>query len=290
MRFTFIEAHRGEFAVVTMCRVLMVSKAGYYAWRGRPMSARARANHRLLLAIRVVHAASERTYGSPRMQRELVAQGHPCGENRVARLMRRAELRVKAKRRYRVTTQSGHHAPVAPNTLARRFAVPTIAGVNRVWASDLTYLWTHEGWLYLAIVIDLGSRRVVGWATRDTLEGQLTRDALAMAVTQRQPAVGLLHHSDRGIQYACDDYQALMEGHGICGSMSRLGDCWDNAVAESFFATLKTELVAGAGWKTRDEARTAVFRYIAMWYNTRRRHSSLGYLSPMEFESRQHVA
>jgi len=290
MRYGFIEAHRTRFAVVTMCRVLMVSKAGYYAWRTRPRSARAQQNAQLVQAIRVVHAASARTYGSPRMHRELAARGHPCSENRVARLMRADGLRVKTKRRFRVTTQSRHHAPVAPNTLDRRFAVPTIAGVNHVWASDITYLWTGEGWLYLAIVLDLGSRRVVGWAMRPTLEQALAVEALAMALTHRQPAAGLLHHSDRGAQYAGDAYQALLAAHRVRSSMSRAGDCWDNAVAESFFATLKTELVAETPWRTRDEARAAVFQYIEMWYNPRRRHSSLGYRSPIDFEDRHNAA
>ena len=284
MRYTFIEEYRVEFAVVTMCRVLMVSKAGYYAWRTRPQSARAVENEQLVLAIRVVHAESDRTYGSPRMQHELAAQGHACSENRVARLMRADGLRVKSKRKFRVTTQSGHQAPVAPNTLDRQFAVEQVGGIDHVWVSDITYLWTREGWLYLAIVLDLGSRRVVGWAMRHTLERQLALDALTMALTHRQPGVGLLHHSDRGMQYAHEDYQTLLKGHAITGSMSRKGDCWDNAVAESFFATLKTERADGADWHTREQARAAIFRYIEMWYNPRRRHSSLGYLSPMEFE------
>lgn len=290
MRYGFIEAHRARFAVVTMCRVLMVSKAGYYAWRTRPRSARARANAQLVQTIRVVHAASARTYGSPRMHRELAARGHPCSENRVARLMRADGLRVKTKRRFRVTTQARHLAPVAPNTLARQFAVPTIAGVNHVWAADITYLWTREGWLYLAIVLDLGSRRVVGWAMHPTLEQALTRDALAMALTHRQPPAGLLHHSDRGVQYAAAEYQALLAAHGARASMSRPGDCWDNAVAESFFATLKTELVTDLPWPTRDEARAAVFRYIELWYNPHRRHSALGYLSPRAYEQQHDAA
>jgi transposase InsO family protein len=286
MRYRFIEAYRLEFAVVTMCRVLRVSKAGYYAWRDRPQSARAAENEQLVLAIRAVHAASDRTYGSPRMQVELAAQGHPCSANRVARLMRADGLRVKSKRRFRVTTQSGHHAPIAPNTLDRQFAVAQVAGIDHVWVADITYLPTREGWLYLAIVLDLGSRRVVGWAMQHTLERQLARDALTMALTHRQPGAGLLHHSDRGVQYAHEDYQALLTGHAITASMSRTGDCWDNAVAESFFATLKTELADGADWTTREQARAAVFRYIEMWYNPRRRHSSLGFLSPLEFERR----
>ena len=284
MRFAFIEAHRREFKVVRMCRILAVSKAGYYAWRERPLSARAVANQQLGLAIRAIHRESDRTYGSPRMQHELVAQGHPCSENRVARVMRTAGVRAKQRRRFRITTDSTHGEPIAPNTLARRFAVETIAGPNQIWVSDITYVATREGWLYLAIVLDLRSRRVVGWAMRHTLEWELAGDALTMALARRQPAAGLLHHSDRGVQYACDAYRDLLADHAIDCSMSRRGNCWDNAVAESFFATLKTELVADADWATRDEARGALFRYIEMWYNRRRRHSALGYVSPLEFE------
>ena len=284
MRFAFIEAHRAEFKVVTMCRVLEVSKAGYYVWRDRPQSARVRANEQLVLVMRDVHAESDRTYGSPRMQVELAALGHACSENRVARIMRADGLRPKRARQFRVTTDSAHAAPIAPNALAREFAVTTIPRPNQVWSSDITYIATREGWLYLAIVLDLRSRRVVGWAMRHTLEWELARDALTMALGQRQPAAGLVHNSDRGVQYACDGYRTLLSDHAISASMSRRGNCWDNAVSESFFATLKTELVMGADWATREEARCALFRYIEMWYNRRRRHSSLGYLSPLEFE------
>ncbi len=284
MRYTFIEDHRAQFKVVTMCRVLAVSKAGYYAWRGRPQSAREAANAQLVAAIREIHIESERTYGSPRMHRELEAQGHTCSENRVARVMRAEGVRAKQRRRFRITTDSTHAAPIAPNTLARQFAVDKIGGPNQVWTSDITYVATREGWLYLAIVLDLRSRRVVGWAMRRTLEWELARDALTMALSHRQPEAGLLHHSDRGVQYACDAYRALLGDHAIRCSMSRRGNCWDNAVAESFFATLKTELVLDADWATREEARGALFRYIEMWYNRRRRHSSLGYVSPLEFE------
>lgn len=200
MRFTFIEGHRGRFKVVTMCRVLAVSKAGYYAWRRRPQSARDAANEHLVGVMRAIHTESDRTYGSPRMHRELEAQGHPCSENRVARVMRAEGVRAKQRRRFRVTTDSTHAAPIAPNTLARQFAVERIAGPNQVWTSDITYIATREGWLYLAIVLDLRSRRVVGWAMRHTLEWELARDALTMALGHRQPEAGLLHHSDRGVQ------------------------------------------------------------------------------------------
>ena len=284
MRFAFIETHGDEFAVATMCRVLAVSKAGFYAWRGRAPSRRTVANTQLARAVQVVHAQSAQTYGSPRMHRELAALGYACSENRVARVMRATGVRAKQRRRFRVTTDSAHAAPIAPNALARRFAVEPRGVPNQRWVADITYVATREGWLYLAVVLDLQSRRVVGWAMRHTLEWELAGDALSMALAQRRPGPGLLHHSDRGVQYACDRYQAVLATHAIRCSMSRRGNCWDNAVAESFFATLKTELVEDASWRTRDEARTALFRYIELWYNPRRRHSSLGYLSPLEFE------
>jgi transposase InsO family protein len=241
----------------------------------------------LLVAMRVVHRHSRATYGSPRMTRELQAQGHRCREARVARLMRAAGIQAKRRRRFRVTTDSRHGDPVAPNRLQRRFAVPAIGGVNRVWASDLTYVPTQEGWLYLAVVLDLASRRVIGWAMRHTLERGLTLDALRMALAQRRPTPGMLHHSDRGSQYACGDYQALLGAHQMECSMSRKGDCWDNAVVESFFASFKTELVEEAHWATRELARTAIFEYIEVWYNRNRRHSSLGYRSPVQYEVEQ---
>ena len=284
MRYAFIERHRGEHAVVTMCRALAVAKAGYYAWRGREPGARARANARLAVEIRAAHQKSRRTYGSPRVHAELRARGVVCSEKRVARVMRAEGIRAKPRRRFRVTTDSRHGEPVAPNVLGRRFDPETIAAPDRVWAGDITYVPTREGWLYLAVVLDLASRRVIGWSMRHTLERALTLDALAMALAQRWPEFGALHHSDRGSQYACGDYRALLATHGMTCSMSRKGDCWDNAVVESFFATLKTELVDEADWATREEARTALFQYIAVWYNRRRRHSSLGYVSPAQYE------
>jgi len=283
--YRFIRGHATEYAVTTLCRVLEVSKAGYYAWCTRPPSARAQGEAALVTAIRAVHAASQRTYGSPRVHRELRAQGRRHGVKRVARVMRAHGLRAKRVRRFRVTTQSAHAHPVAPNVLARQFHV---AEPDRVWVGDLTYLPTREGWLYLAVVLDLASRRVVGWAMRHTLAQALTVDALAMALQRRRPAPGLLHHTDRGVQYAAHAYRARLAAHGVTASMSRKGDCWDNAVAESFFATLKRELVDGADWPTREAARTAVFAYLETWYNRRRRHSALGYMSPDEFEQ-QHA-
>lgn len=287
MRFVFIAAHTEQFHVTTMCRVLAVKKAGYYAWVKRPPSERALADADLAEAIKGIHGKSRRTYGSPRVHEELQAQGQHHGEKRVARIMQEEGLRAKAPRRFRVTTDANHAHPIAPNVLDRQFAVAPVAALDQVWVGDITYLTTREGWLYLAIVLDLASRRVIGWAMRHTLEGALTRDALTMALTRRRPDPGVLHHSDRGSQYAAGDYQDLLTAHAMACSMSRVGNCWDNAVAESFFATLKRELADDAEWATREEARTAVFAYIEVWYNQQRRHSSLGYLSPAAFELQQ---
>lgn len=287
MRFAFIATHAQEFRITTMCRVLQVSKAGYYAWVQRPQSARGVEDAALLARIETVFAASHQTYGSPRVHAELVATGDAPSVHGVARVMRAAGLRATRPRRFQVTTDSNHPDPIAPNVLARQFAVEAVPALNRVWIGDITYITTMEGWLYLAVVLDLRSRRVIGWAMRHTLEGAITRDALAMALQDRRPAAGCLSHSDRGSQYAAHDYLALLAAHGMIPSMSRTGDCWDNAVAESFFATLKRELVDRARWRTREEARTAIFMYIESWYNRHRRHSSLGYVSPIDYELQQ---
>lgn len=284
MRYRFIDVHRSEHAVVTMCRVLGVSKAGYYVWRDRAPSARALSNQRLAVEIRAVHQRSRRTYGSPRVHAELVAGGEKVNRKRIERVMRVEGIRAKKKHRFRVTTDSRHGEPIAPNVLNRQFAVDEVAGRNRVWAGDITYIPTLEGWLYLAVVLDIGTRSVVGWAMRHTLERRLACDALEMALQRRCPEVGVLHHSDRGCQYASRDFRALLEREGMLSSMSRKGDCWDNAVVESFFSTLKSELVEDAKWATREEARLALFEWIEVWYNRQRRHSSLGYLSPMQYE------
>ena len=284
MRFAFIQAHATEHAITTLCRVLQVSKAGYYAWGKRQAAGprgRAQEDAALAEAIRVAHRASGRTYGSPRIHQELRAQGRRHGEKRIARVMREQGLRAKTTRRFRVTTQSNHAHPVAPNVLNRAFHA---TGPDQVWVGDITYLRTREGWLYLAVVLDLATRQVIGWAMRHTLEQALTVDALTMPLERRRPAPGVLHHTDRGSQYAGHAYRDALAAHGMTCSMSRSGDCWDNAVAESFFATLKRELVSDADWRTRDDARTAIFQYIEIWYNRRRRHSALGYLSPTQYD------
>lgn len=290
MRFAFIQAHAEQFHVVTMCRVLAVSKAGYYAWVRRGLSARAQQDAELTETIRDVFRRTRERYGSPRIQAELAAAGRHHAPKRVARLMQAAGLRAKARRAGRTTTDSAHTLPIAPNVLARQFAVAEAPGarapqpLDRAWVGDITYVPTREGWLYLAVILTLSSRRVIGWAMQHTIDARLTETALRMALRTRRPAPGVLHHSDRGSQYAAHRYQALLAAHGLACSMSRAGNCWDNAVVESFFASLKRELVDDADWATRDEARTAVFEFIEVWYNRDRRHSSLGYLSPVEYE------
>ena len=284
MKFACIARHRGEHSLRLMCRVLALSPAGYYAWRKRCPSARALADERLMLNIRIAHRASAETYGAPRVHEELRDQGERVGRKRVARLMRAHGLRGQRPTRWTRTTDSTHDHAVAPNILARRFDVNGIQVVNRAWVADLTYVPTQEGFLFLAVVLDLASRRVIGWAMRATVEAELALAALRMALEERQPEPGLVHHSDRGVQYACRDYQELLATHGLEASMSRKGDCWDNAVAESFFATLELELPARRRWATRAAAREAIFRYIATWYNARRRHSTLGYRSPVDYE------
>jgi len=293
-RCAFIQAHRGEHPIRRLCQVLGVSKAGYYAWHARQQqrpSPRAQADAALAQTIQQVHRQSQARYGSPRIHAELQATGVRCSRKRVARLMRQHQLAGKRRRRFRVVTTDARHAePVAPNRLQRQFAVSTIGWPDRVWAADYTFLPTRQGFLYLAVVLDLYSRRVVGWAMRHTQDHGLVLDALAMAVAQRQPRPGLVHHSDRGRQYASTAYQAQLAARGLHPSMSRVGDCWDNAVVESFFASLKTELVDGADWRTREEARQALFGYLEVWYNRQRRHSTLGYLSPAAFEQRPTIA
>jgi putative transposase len=289
-RCAFIQTHQGEHPIRRLCQVLGVSRAGYYAWHVRQqqgLGPRAQADGALAQTIRQVHRASQARYGSPRIHAELRAAGVRCSRKRVARLMREQQLAGKRRRRFRVVMTDAQHAdPVAPNHLDRQFHVAAIGGPDRVWGADYTFIATRQGFLYLAVVLDLYSRRVIGWAMRHTQDQRLVLDALAMAVGQRQPRPGLVHHSDRGRQYASTAYQAQLTARGVQASMSRVGDCWDNAVVESFFASLKSELVDGADWRTRDEARHALFEYLEVWYNRQRRHSTLGYVSPAAFEQR----
>ena len=267
-----------------MCRVLEVATSGYYASLKRPPSWHALIDEVLMARVRIVHHESGRTYGAPRVHRELQAEGLPASPKRIARLMREDGLVARPRKRPRVVTTNSNHAdPIAPNLLARRFDVNGV-GINRVWVADLTHIPTREGPVYLATVLDLGSRRCVGWAMRDTMEVELALSALRMAREGRRPGPGLIHHSDRGSQYAAGEYRAELTAHGMVASMSGKGDCYDNAVAESFFSTLEFELLMQNDWHTREDARRGIFRYIETWYNRRRRHSTLGYLSPAAFE------
>ncbi len=266
-----------------LCQVLKMSRSAYYAWRTRPESPRRRANRRLVSEIQAVHKASRRTYGSPRMFEELRERGHPAGRHRIARLMRENGIRGRRRRRFRTTTQSNHSHPVAANVLGRRFDV---GAANEAWASDITYVWTLEGWLYVCVILDLFSRRVVGWSMGTRIDQHLPLSALRMALNSRAVKPGLVHHSDQGSQYAAKAYRKVLAAHNIESSMSRKGDCWDNAVVESFFATLKVELIHDSVFATRDQARREIFDYIEVFYNRQRRHSYLGYLSPVNYERR----
>lgn len=281
MKFAFITEH--DLPAAAACDALEVSRSGYYAWRDRPASEQSQRRTALAVKIRIVHADNRGVYGSPRVWKVLKAAGESVSRNTVAKVMRAQGLRGKVKRKFVPrTTDSAHAQPIAPNVLARQF---TAAAPNRKWAGDITYIPTDEGWLYLAGVIDLHSRRIVGWSMADHMETDLVADALRMALARRQPASGLLHHSDRGVQYASDAYQLLLEANGIEVSMSGKGDCWDNAVMESFWATLKTELVHQEHYATREQARQSIFEYIEVFYNRKRLHSSLGYVSPETFEA-----
>lgn len=284
MRFRFIDEYRRRWPVEVMCRVLHVSRSGYYAWRRRPMSSRQCRQATLLEEIRQAHHESRGIYGAPRIHRDLKARGIPCSRNTVARLMHQHHLRSKLKRRFVIrTTDSRHAHPIARNLLQRRFHWEQ---PNQAWCCDLTYVPTDEGWLYLAVVVDLFSRKVVGWSMADHLRSQLVEEALTMALTQRRPEAGVIHHSDRGVQYACESYRQLLESHGMIASMSGAGDCRDNAVAERFMGSLKTEWTHHERYATREQARLSVFEYIEVFYNRQRRHSTLGYVSPEEYERR----
>jgi len=264
--------------------MLDVSRGGYYAWRSRPESDRAVSDRHLLREIRAVHTGFRRAYGSPRVHSELVTERQvPCGENRVARLMRKHRIQSRRARRFRVTTKSDHDFPVAPNLLNREFEAEQ---PDQRWAGDITFIWTREGWLYLAVILDLFSRRVVGWATSNRINRWLVMRALTMALDSRSPQDNLLHHSDRGSQYAARDYRRELRARGITCSMSRRGDCWDNAVLESFFATLKTEFIHHEDFQDRREATRKIFWFIEGFYNTNRKHSFLGQISPAQFEDR----
>ena len=283
MRFAWIESHRGAWPVTVMCRVLKVSCSGFYAWQGRPRSRRALEDERLTVQIVATFQKSRETYGSPRVHAELRAEGSRVSRKRVERLMRQKALRARRRRKFVATTDSRHGHPIAPNLVARDFKVPD---QDRVWAGDVTAIWTNDGWLFLAHLLDLFSRRVVGWEMSATNDTNLALGALRTAVRRRQPAAGLVHHTDRGSPYASREYRQEAIAFGMERSMSRKGDCWDNAVSESFFKTLRAELIDRIGVRSMTETRRLVEEWIENFYNPTRRHSYLGYLSPVEFELR----
>jgi transposase InsO family protein len=281
VKFRLVQAEKAHFPIELMCRVLEVSRSGYYAWVKRAESKRERENRRLKVEVSAAFEENKRRYGSPRIKRVLASRGVAAGRHRIARLMKEAGLRARPKRRFVVTTNSRHGRSVAPNLVQRQFK-PKAA--NQLWASDLTYIATREGWLYLTVVLDLYSRRVVGWSVDETMEARCTARALQHALDARKPAAGLVFHSDRGVQYASAEVTSMLSQHGLVPSMSRAGNCWDNAVVESFFSTLKTEL--GDSFPSRESARYALFEYLNVFYNRRRLHSTLGYLSPQQYEEK----
>ena len=286
-RFRFIAAEKAHHSVVVLCRALGVSTSGFYAWSQRAPSARSAADARLLDRVRAIHARSHCTYGAPRVHAELRATGTRVGRKRVARLMRTAGLAGRAPKPWRRTTLPTAERAAGPPDLVRRQFTP--AAPDRLWVADITYVRTWEGWLYLAVILDAYSRKVVGWALADHLRAELATEALDMALAARRPGAALIHHSDRGGQYLSAAYVGRLAAHQARSSVGRPGTCWDNALAESFFATLKTELLHRAVWPTRQHARTAIFQYVEGFYNRQRRHSALGFLSPAEYEA-QHLA
>lgn len=282
MKYEFIHTSSSRFAVGKMCQVLDVSRSGYYEWFDRPESERSITNRALLKEVRQIHKQSKYTYGSPRITEALQDRGYCCSRPRVARLMHKNGIQAKTKKKYKVTTNSKHSYPIAPNLLGQDFWT---TAVNRIWMSDITYVRTREGWLYLTVILDLYTRKVVGWSMSNRLTTRTTTiPAFLQAVKRYQPPPGLIFHSDRGVQYACNDFCELLGHSQVVQSMSGKGNCYDNAVAESFFHTLKTELVYHETYRTRWQARTSLFEYIEVFYNRFRKHSSLGYKSPEEYE------
>ena len=281
MKYQFIAEHRQQYPISTMCRVLEVSVSGFYAWQQRAPSHRSQANTRLGERIVRIYRQNRQVYGSPRIHAVLQKEGQRCGKRRVARLMRELGLSAKLRKHRTRTTDSQHEQPVAPNLLNREF---TATAPNTKWVADITAIWTAEGWLYLAVVLDIYSRMVIGWAMDAHRDEALVEQAARMALARRQPAPGLLHHSDRGSQYTAADYRELLASFGVILSMSGKGDCYDNSLMESFFGTLKTECVDRQSFTTRSQARQAIFEYVEAFYNRQRLHSSLGYVSPVIYE------
>lgn len=286
MKYAVIEAHKERYAVQMMCGVLEVSRSGYYDWRDREPSARTQARRRLDDQVRIAFETEKCRAGAPRLTRRLRRQGESAGHNQVAASLRRQGLRARARRKFKATTNSNHSLPVAPNLLEQDFSA---SHANQKWVCDITYVWTEAGWLYLATVLDLFSRRIIGWSMAERMTATLTCDALQMALFRRHRPRGVIVHSDRGSQYCSKEYQALLREHQLRCSMSAKGDCYDNAAMESWNHSLKVEAVHGERFVTREQARAALFEYIEVYYNRQRLHSTLGYLSPAEFES-LHVA
>lgn len=280
MKYQFIDRYRSLYRVEKMCRILKVGRSSYYTWKNRSKSMRDKVNDRLVLEIKVVHEKSRRIYGSPRITAELRASGIRCGKNRVARLMRENGIMAKTKRRFKITTDSKHNLPIAPNLLKQEF---TADAPNKTWTGDITYIWTRQGWMYLAVVLDLFNREIAGWSMRKRITKDIVTEALTMATQRKRPQKGLVFHSDRGSQYASHEFRKILEKNHFIQSMSGKGNCYDNAVTESFFHTLKTELVYFEKYRTRLQARQSIFEYIEIFYNRIRRHSSLGYVSPVDF-------
>ena len=285
-RYRFVEAEKVNHAVTTLCRVIQVSRAAYYAWSSAVLSSRAHANLQLLEKIRAIHARSRMTYGWPRIHAELRAAGEVCSRRRVARLMRENKIAGRVPKRFRRTTIADPFTAL-PDLVQRNF---TPTAPDQLWVTDITYVRTLEGWLYVAAILDCFSRRVVGWAMEHTLGSELTLKAMRMALLSRDPAPGLIHHSDRGCQYTSGAYEKLLAAHDVLQSVTRPGNCYDNAVAESFFSTMKNDLVYRNTWSTREEAKHAIFEYIEAFYNRERRHSLLGHVSPDTFEGRYRMA
>ena len=283
MKFSFIKESLSEFPVAAACDVLDISRSGYYAWRDRPASAQAKRRDELARKIMAVRQGRRRVYGSPRVHKALKDQRESVCQNTVAKVMKQRKMQVKPRKKFvPKTTDSNHGRPVAKNILDRQF---TAEAPNRKWVADITYIPTDQGWLYLAGVMDLYSRKIVGWAMADHMKTELAAEAMKMAIVHRCPEKGLLHHSDQGVQFASEDYLHLLQSHNVECSMSNKGDCWDNACAESFWATLKTELVNDEHYATHEQARQSIFEYIEVFYNRQRLHSSLGYVSPETFEA-----
>jgi len=281
MKYRFIDRYHGLYRVEKMCRALQVGRSGYYRWKQHEKGRRTKENEALAMEIREIHETNRQVYGSPRITAELRARGVRCGKNRVARLMRENGIHAKTKRRFKATTDSRHAHPIAANILDQDFSADR---PNQVWTSDISYVWTKEGWLYLAVILDIFNRKIVGWSMKSRLTRDLVVDAFTMAVRTQKPGHGVIFHSDRGSQYASHDFRKQLEIFKFIQSMSGAGNCYDNSITETFFHTLKTELVYFERYRTRAEARQSIFEYIEIFYNRRRRHSSLGYLSPVDFE------